>query len=44
MVRDAQGAIRLWNRAAERISGFTEADALGQSLDMIIPTRQRQRH
>ena len=44
MVCDAQGAITLWNRAAERIFGFTEADALGQSLDMIIPTRQRQRH
>lgn len=44
MVCDAQGAITLWNRAAERIFGFTEAEALGQSLDMIIPQRQRQRH
>ena len=24
--------------------GFTEAEALGQSLDLIIPERQRQRH
>ena len=44
IVADAKGAITLWNRAAERIFGFTEADALGQSLDMIIPQRQRQRH
>ena len=44
MVCDAEGAIVLWNRAAERIFGFTEAEALGQSLDMIIPQRQRQRH
>jgi PAS domain S-box-containing protein len=44
MVCDASGAITLWNRAAERIFGFTEAEALGQSLDMIIPQRQRQRH
>ena len=44
MVCNAQGAITLWNRAAERIFGFTEAEALGQSLDMIIPQRQRQRH
>lgn len=44
MVCDSQGAITLWNRAAERIFGFTEAEALGQSLDMIIPQRQRQRH
>lgn len=44
IVSDATGAITLWNRAAERIFGFTEADALGQSLDIIIPQRQRQRH
>ncbi|MEJ1170342.1 PAS domain-containing protein [Variovorax sp. CCNWLW235] len=44
MVCDAKGAITLWNRAAERIFGFTEAEAMGQSLDMIIPQRQRQRH
>ena len=44
VVCDAGGSIALWNRAAERIFGFTEAEALGQSLDMIIPQRQRQRH
>ena len=44
VVADAKGAITLWNRAAERIFGFTEAEALGQSLDLIIPERQRQRH
>lgn len=41
---DAQGLITLWNPASERIFGFTEADVLGQSLDIIIPERQRQRH
>jgi len=44
MVCDAEGAIVLWNRAAERIFGFTEAEALGRSLDLIIPERQRGRH
>ena len=44
VVCGAGGSIALWNRAAERIFGFTEAEALGQSLDMIIPQRQRQRH
>ncbi|MEJ7687349.1 MAG: PAS domain-containing protein [Variovorax sp.] len=44
VVADAKGAISLWNAAAERIFGFTEADALGQSLDLIIPERQRNRH
>ena len=44
IVCDAAGAITFWNDAATRIFGFTAADALGQSLDMIIPERQRQRH
>jgi PAS domain S-box-containing protein len=44
VVSDAVGAITLWNPAAERIFGFSEAEALGQSLDLIIPERLRQRH
>ncbi|MBP2295844.1 PAS domain S-box protein [Azospirillum rugosum] len=44
IISDAKGAITFWNAAAERIFGFTEQDALGQSLDLIIPERQRQRH
>ena len=44
MVCDAEGAITLWNAASERIFGFTEAEALGKSLDLIVPQRQRQRH
>ena len=41
---DSQGIIRFWNRATERIFGFAEAEALGQSLDLIIPERLRARH
>ena len=41
---DPAGAIVLWNPAAERMFGHTEAQALGQSLDLIIPQRQQQRH
>lgn len=41
---DRDGTVRFWNAGAERIFGFTEADAVGQSLDLIIPTRLRQRH
>ncbi|HEV7913229.1 MAG TPA: PAS domain S-box protein [Albitalea sp.] len=44
IVCDAAGAIVLWNRSAERIFGFTPAEAIGQSLDLIIPQRQRERH
>jgi PAS domain S-box-containing protein len=38
------GSILVWNRAAERIFGYTEAEALGHSLDLIIPERLRNRH
>ena len=41
---DAQGRIRFWNGAATRIFGFTEAEALGESLDLIVPDRLRARH
>jgi PAS domain S-box-containing protein len=41
---DAEGVIRLWNRGATRIFGFTEAEALGCSLDIIIPEALRERH
>jgi PAS domain S-box-containing protein len=44
VVCDAAGAIVVWNDAAVRMFGFTRDDALGQSLDLIIPERQRQRH
>jgi PAS domain S-box-containing protein len=40
----ADGAIVFWNPAAERIFGFSYAEALGQSLDLIIPERFRARH
>lgn len=41
---DAAGSIVVWNPAAERIFGFAATEALGQSLDLIIPERLRQRH
>ena len=41
---DANGLIGFWNKGAERIFGFSEADALGQSLDIIIPKNLRERH
>ena len=44
VVADTSGAINLWNPAAERLFGFTQAEALGNSLDLIIPERLRARH
>ena len=41
---DRDGVIRFWNPGAARIFGFAEAEALGQSLDIIIPDRLRERH
>jgi PAS domain S-box-containing protein len=44
MACDAAGKITLWNAASERMFGFTEIEAIGQSLDIIIPQRQQARH
>jgi PAS domain S-box-containing protein len=41
---DAAGMIAFWNKGAERIFGFSEADAIGKSLDIIIPENLRKRH
>jgi PAS domain S-box-containing protein len=41
---DTEGRIVVWNAAAERIFGYTEAEALGQTLDIIVPERFRDAH
>jgi PAS domain S-box-containing protein len=41
---DREGIIELWNAGAEAIFGYSSDEALGQSLDIIIPERLRQRH
>ena len=44
IVADADGVVRLWNAAAVRLFGFSEQEALGQPLDLIIPERFRDAH
>jgi PAS domain S-box-containing protein len=44
VVSDPNGVIALWNGGAERVFGYPAAEALGQSLDLIIPDKQRGRH
>ena len=44
IVADAHEKIVLWNAAATRIFGYSEEEALGHTLDLIVPERQRQRH
>ncbi len=41
---DPKGVIRLWNRGAAEIFGYAAAEAVGHSLDIIIPERHRERH
>jgi PAS domain S-box-containing protein len=41
---DDEGIIRFWNAGAARIFGYSRSDALGQSLDIIIPEHLRARH
>lgn len=44
VVTDVQGSVVAWNAAATRIFGFSEEEALGRPLDLIIPERLRGRH
>ena len=44
LVSDATGTITFWNVAAERLFGWTAAEAVGHTLDIIIPERLRARH
>jgi PAS domain S-box-containing protein len=41
---DRDGNIQLWNSGAETIFGYTSEEAIGKSLDLIIPEKLRQGH
>lgn len=41
---DRQGCILFWNRAAERLFGYSEREVLGQPLLIIMPARFREAH
>jgi PAS domain S-box-containing protein len=41
---DETGLIRVWNAGAARMFGFSETEALGQPLDIIVPAGLRDRH
>ena len=44
LAADVDGVIRYWNAGAERIFGYASDEAVGSSLDLIIPERLRERH
>jgi len=41
---DRLGIVRVWNRGAEALFGYSAAETLGGSLDLIIPERFRRAH
>jgi len=44
LISDREGVIRFWNSGAEQMFGHTAAEAVGHSLDLIIPENLRSRH
>lgn len=38
------GVIQTWNAAAAAMFGFSEAEAIGQNLDIIVPDQFREAH
>jgi PAS domain S-box-containing protein len=44
IMADRDGTIRLWNDGARAVFGYSAEEAVGQSLDLIIPERFRDRH
>ena len=44
LICDHAGTVRYWNAAAERVFGFRVTEALGASMNLIIPERLRARH
>ena len=44
LICDRGGIVRYWNAAAERVFGFGVTEALGVSMNLIIPERLRARH
>jgi phosphoserine phosphatase RsbU/P len=41
---DSSGAIIIWNDAATRMFGYTENEALGRNIDLLIPAHLEEAH
>jgi PAS domain S-box-containing protein len=41
---DASGVIQLWSNGAEKLFGYASAQAVGRSLDLIVPEQYRNQH
>ncbi len=38
MLTDCAGTIRIWNQGAERIFGYSSAEALGSPFTLVVPS------
>ena len=41
---EPSGVIRIWNSGAESMFGHRAGDAVGETLDLIVPPEYRERH
>ena len=41
---DATGIICMWSRQGEELLGYSRAEAMGQTIEIIIPQHLRARH
>lgn len=44
IVADTEGLISRWDSGAETLFGWSEVDAVGQSLDLVVPKHLRDAH
>ena len=44
VVADTEGRIQLWSPGAEKLFGYTAAQAVGSTLDLIVAEKYRERH
>lgn len=44
IMADLKGMIVVWNKGAEDVFGFSAEDAVGQSVDIIVPEKMRAAH
>lgn len=44
VISDTEGTIRMWSEGAARLFGFAEQEAIGQKLDIVVPSHLRDDH
>lgn len=44
VISDREVRIHVWSPGAEKLFGYRASEALGQSLDLIVPPKFRERH